>query len=394
MHIPFCKQRCEYCDFSTFAGKDSLISAYIDALVKEITLLGEKSASLGIVHTVYFGGGTPTLVAPKYFKKIINTIHQSYNMTSDVEISIEANPGTVEVTQFCQLNSFGINRISIGAQSFTTDELKLLGRIHSSNEIRIAFQNARAAEFSNINLDLIFGLPNQSIEAWQYNLLEAIRLEPEHLSLYALSIEDNTPLSRAINNGLIERPDPDLAADMYDWASSILPKHGYEQYEISNWSKKSQPADRYRCKHNLQYWHNQTYLGFGVSAHSFYEHMRVVNEHEIEEYICVMEKANSIIGSFSPAFVERQALSQWDEMEETMMVGLRLTKEGIDNLRFKDRFNKTMEDCFHPQIEALIGEGLLEWKGRNHQILRLTTRGRLLGNRVFREFIGNKPIVD
>jgi oxygen-independent coproporphyrinogen-3 oxidase len=394
LHIPFCKHRCGYCDFNTFAGKDPLIPAYFNALGNEITIMGKRDFSLGRVHTIYFGGGTPTLVPPKFYERILNTIQQSFHVTQDVEISIEANPGTVDLPQLSLFRSYGINRISIGAQSFDAGELRLLGRIHNPEAIRTAFQNARSARFSNINLDLIYGLPNQSLETWGNTLLEAVKLEPEHLSLYGLSIEENTPLSKAINDGSTERPDPDLAADMYDWASHILSKNDYEQYEISNWAKKSRPVNLNQCKHNLQYWHNQSYLGFGSAAHSYYEHMRTINECEIEDYIQIMEKASCLEESCNPALMEKYDLSQWDEMEETMMVGLRLTEEGVETLRFKDRFGKTIDDCFHPQIEELIKEGLLEWIGRKNQALRLTPKGRLLGNRVFREFVGNRAIVE
>jgi oxygen-independent coproporphyrinogen-3 oxidase len=179
---------------------------------------------------------------------------------------------------------------------------------------------------------------------------------------------------------------------MYEWACNILAKHYYEQYEISNWAKKSQPADQNRCKHNLQYWHNQSYLGFGVAAHGYYEHLRTENVREIEDYIFLMEKADYSHNSYSPALMEKQELSHWDEIEETMMVGLRLTREGVDGMRFEERFGKTMDDYFHPEIEALIKEGLLERFGSMSQSLRLTARGRLLGNRAFREFVGNEEI--
>ncbi len=357
-------------------------------------MMGEKYSNLGKVHSIYFGGGTPSVIPPIQYGKIFEALYRSFTVMPDVEISLEANPGTADQQQFILLKSFGVNRISLGAQSFNEKELKLLGRIHNPGDIKSAFQNARIAGFSNLNLDLIFGLPNQSVETWKKTLIQAVKLIPEHLSLYGLTIEENTPLSQSIMNGLIDKPDPDFAADMYELSCKILNENGFEQYEISNWAKQVHPIDRYQCKHNLQYWHNQPYLGFGAASHSFFGHMRSVNVCEIEEYVRLMELAKSPANGCSPAMVEKQTLSQWDEIEETMMVGLRLTREGVDNSKFNERFGKAIDTCFHSQIGSLIKEGLLEWIGQENQAIRLTEKGRLLGNRVFREFVGNKPVAE
>ncbi len=290
-HIPFCTHRCAYCDFNTYAGQEIMIPAYVEALCKEIRLVGGSSPERLLIHTLFFGGGTPSLLTAQQFEQILQTIHTFLNLTPSkksgfsetseiLETSLEANPGTVTLDSLQALRKIGFNRISFGVQSFHEDELRQLERIHDPFDVLEAVRWARRAGFENLNLDLIYGLPEQTIVRWQESLRRAVALAPEHLSLYALTIENGTPFGRWATRGLLPMPDPDLAADMYEAASDYLAGQGYYQYEISNWSKPG-----FQCRHNLQYWRNQPYLGFGAGAHGCADDLRISNVLRIKTYL-------------------------------------------------------------------------------------------------------------
>ncbi|MFH1524774.1 MAG: radical SAM family heme chaperone HemW [Chloroflexota bacterium] len=392
-HIPFCKHRCAYCDFNTYAGQEALIPAYVDALCREIQGIGkaaraERGGSKVEAHTIFFGGGTPSLMTPKQFEMILQTVHDSFDFRSPqsketIETSLEANPGTVTLDSLRDLRRIGFNRVSFGVQSAHPDELRQLERIHDFYDVIQSVQWARKAGFENLNLDLIFGLPEQTLSRWQESLRRAVDLGPEHLSLYALTVEPGTPFGRWAGRGLMAMPDPDLAADMYEWAGEFLEGEGYEQYEISNWSKPG-----YQCRHNLQYWHNQPYLGFGAVAHGCAARMRVANILRIKTYIEHLQADTLIPGiSFplSPATVTQTRLTPRVEMQETMMLGLRLTREGVSAATFQERFGYEMQFVFAKEIDELVRLGLLEWVG---DILRLTKKARLVGNQAFLRFVG------
>jgi len=240
-HIPFCTHRCAYCDFNTYAGQEDMIPAYVDALTREIDFVGQATRRLGNketkVYTIFFGGGTPSLLSPLQFDSIFKSIHSAFTLTSDAEISIEANPGTVTYDALRQLREIGINRISYGVQSANAFELKMLERAHNFFDVIEAVTSARKAGFDNLNLDLIYGLPEQTLETWQITVKRILDLHPEHISAYALTLEHGTPFGRWSSKGLLPLPDPDLAADMYEWLADILEENGYVQYEISNWGK-------------------------------------------------------------------------------------------------------------------------------------------------------------
>ena len=237
IHIPFCKHRCAYCDFNTYAGQEDSIPAYVKALINEIEFVGHRAKQMTI-HTVFFGGGTPSLLSALQFDSILKALHSAFTLTADAEISIEANPGTISPEKLTAIREAGINRISFGVQSANTEELRMLERIHDFFTVIEAVSTARKAGFDNLNLDLIYGLPEQTIASWQTTLQRIVDLHPEHISAYALTLEHGTPFGRWSSKGLLPLPDPDLAAEMYEYAEDFLESNGYVHYEISNWAKK------------------------------------------------------------------------------------------------------------------------------------------------------------
>src|SRR4030043_1175384 len=277
IHIPFCIHRCGYCDFNTYAGLEGLIPSYAQAVCNEITYLSSLSNDPILVGTIYFGGGTPSLLPIRDLENILSSIQNHFNLDEPIEISLEANPGTVSKKFLQEINSLGVNRLSLGMQSSNQDELDLLERQHRYVDIINAVEWARATGLKNVNLDLIFGLPEQSVETWMVNLESALSLNPEHLSLYALTIEVNTPIYRKVKTGIFPEPDQDVVADMYESASERLADAGFVQYEISNWALCDKSGGLYACEHNLQYWRNLPYLGLGAGAHGFIKHQRTIN---------------------------------------------------------------------------------------------------------------------
>jgi oxygen-independent coproporphyrinogen-3 oxidase len=357
---------------------EDVIPEYVKALCNEIKIVGQADKRIE-VHTIFFGGGTPSLLPPSQLEEILRTISNVFDVKPGIEISLETNPGTLEPKYLRELFEIGFNRISIGMQSANNKELNLLGRIHTYENTITTVSSAREVGFSNLNLDLIYGLPDQTISDWQNTLGLVLGLNPEHVSLYSLTVEDGTQLGRWVNRGLIPVPDPDLAADMYEWAGEELATAGYEHYEVSNWAKLG-----YQCRHNLQYWRNQPYLGFGAGAHGYADNMRVANISKIKPYIKYSNKSSPQKFPISPATIHFQAIDVYTEMQETMMVGLRLTKEGVSKYRFRERFGKEMRVVFEREINELTHLGLIEWAGDS---LRLTTRGILVGNQVFMRFV-------
>ncbi|MBK9604425.1 MAG: radical SAM family heme chaperone HemW [Anaerolineales bacterium] len=237
IHIPFCKHRCAYCDFNTYAGQEDSIPAYVQALINEIEFVGHRTEQMN-VHTVFFGGGTPSLLSAPQFDSILRALRSAFTFTADAEISIEANPGTISPEKLNAIRKSGINRISFGVQSANTEELRMLERIHDFFTVIEAVSTARKAGFDNLNLDLIYGLPEQTLASWQTTLQRIVDLHPEHISAYALTLEHGTPFGRWSSKGLLPLPDPDLAAEMYEYAEEFLEANGYVHYEISNWAKK------------------------------------------------------------------------------------------------------------------------------------------------------------
>ena len=409
LHIPFCAVRCAYCDFNTYAGLERLYEPYAAALIREIRRAGDERGRPA-VRTIFVGGGTPTVLPVALLADVLDACREAFDVASDAELTSEANPGTVDQAHFAALAGMGVNRLSMGVQSFDDAELAWLGRIHSTEEAVAAFHAARAAGFGNINLDFIFGLPGQDPAAWTRTLARAIDLAPEHLSLYSLTVEPGTPLFDQARRGAIAEPDDDLAADLYTLACHALAAGGYEQYEISNWARRRDqgsgirdqesgvrsqesasqlphsqnawsgfqlPVSSFQCRHNLVYWRNEPYLGFGAGAHSFAEERRWWNVKPVPEYI------RRIADRRSPER-EGEIIDRRLAMGETMMLGLRLVKEGVEDARFRARFGVGLDETFGAEIAGLVCRGLLE---RLPDRVRLTPEGRLLGNQVFAEFL-------
>jgi oxygen-independent coproporphyrinogen-3 oxidase len=387
LHVPFCRHRCSYCDFNTYAGLEALIPEYTRALGREIELAAESAGERLPVHTIFFGGGTPSLLPAGSFEQVFEAIGQGFDLQDGLELTLEANPGTVSLEYLSDLRSLGFNRISLGMQSADPGELRLLEREHGFVEVIEAVAAARRAGFANLNLDLIFGLPYQTQASWQRTLDLALGLHPEHFSLYALTLEHGTPMQNWTARGLLSEPDPDLAADMYEWAAEALEQAGYVQYEISNWAARGGEDTILACRHNLQYWRNRPYLGLGAGAHGYAGGVRTANVLAPAAYIQRCLEGSARPFPCTPATATVTPVDRGAEMGETMMMGLRLVREGVSDADFQARFGQALCEVYDEQISRLSGLGLLEWGGEQGDRLRLTKRGRLLGNRVFLEFI-------
>ncbi len=388
VHVPFCKTKCPYCDFNTYQGIENLMETFLPSLKAEIQSWGDTLAHPAVT-SIFFGGGTPSYLPPGYIEQILASIQSSYQVDSAAEITIEANPGDLDAAACAGILAQGVNRLSIGVQSLDNDLLNLLGRRHQASEAVDAFQAARQAGFDNVNLDLMYGLPNQSIDQWRKTLDSLTSLEPEHISLYALTLEEGTPMYRWAEEGKIPEPDPDLAADMYQYARESLAAAGYHHYEISNWSL----PDR-ACGHNLVYWENGPYLGVGPGAHSRLGDWRFWTVLSPRDY---NTKATAWAQSgIQPAddFVETvlesvQTLGGWEHLgpeticSETMFLGLRL----LDGLNLSDASARTgvdMADKFQAPIQECIDLGLLV---RDGDCLKLTESAYLIANQAFTRFL-------
>jgi oxygen-independent coproporphyrinogen III oxidase len=398
-HIPFCTHRCAYCDFNTYAGQEEWIPVYVDALCREVEFVGsrfERERGEGRVHTIFFGGGTPSLLSPKQFEMIFASVRRNFALSQDVEITIEANPGTVSFADLLDLHSLGINRISYGVQSANPGELRMLERSHDFFDVIDAVTCARRAGIDNLNLDLIYGLPEQTLQSWQSTVQRILDLHPGHISAYALTLEHGTPFGRWATRGLLPIPDPDLAAEMYEWLSETLEGNGYIQYEISNWAKDSGPSSlnpyplipAFACRHNLQYWRSLPYLAFGAGAHGYAHGFRYSNVLRIKTYIDRLSNIDHQISLSefprSPVVVNLHTQSPQDELSDYMINNLRLVRTGVGEEDFQSRFGKGLLDVYPVELRELVKVGLLEWHDNS---IRLTRRGRLLGNQVFLRFV-------
>ncbi len=398
VHVPFCRFKCYYCDFNTYAGIEGLITPYINSLSTEIL---RWSASLGAalesgkprLSSVYFGGGTPSLLTPSQVEQVLAAVQKGFDLLDGAEITMEANPESVETDAMRERRSVGINRVSMGAQSFDDDQLRVLGRLHDAARIQSAFGELREAGFDDLSLDLMYGLPDQSLEDWERSVNRALELAPAHLSLYSLTIEERTPFHRWVEvDGTMTVPDADVAADMYELATDLLATRGYQQYEISNWSLPGRES-----RHNVMYWRNEPFVGVGPGAHSFLGHARFSVESSPRVYV---KRLDELDHGRSPTIglTHGRRLVSIDEVQsvapisgfdpytedmerrETLILGLRLNA-GVSESEYQARFGSTPTDLFGPELEEAIGSGLLE--RRENERLVLTPRGRLLANEVF-----------
>ena len=416
LHIPFCRSRCSYCDFATGMYESELAERYVNSLAEEIERWTEIESPVP-VDTIYFGGGTPSLLAPAQIERILNAVRNSFQVLAGAEITIEVNPTSMisapslrpprlggemlskdthrrdakiaEITQrrtagagqqtssdilelsgqkLKDFRDLGINRASFGAQTFDDRELKQLGRTHSSDDITSTFHQLRKAGFENINFDLIAGLPGQTIAGWQRNLTAALRLRPEHLSLYLLDVHEGTPLADQIERGMRPKPDEDLAAEMYLIMIGELSAAGYQHYEISNFCRSG-----FESRHNTKYWSGDPYYGFGCSAHSYDGwRRRWANERDMMKYVELVEQDKSPV-------VERTVLSEADARSESIFLGLRLMR-GFDLKSYHTRFGLDLLNEYDADIMRLRDAGLIEV---DEGLMRLTKRGALLSNEVF-----------
>lgn len=399
LHIPFCKHRCAYCDFNTYAGQEAMIPAYVEALIKEIEWLGKRLpfTNYQSTQTIFFGGGTPSLLSESQFDSVMSALSSAFTLSASAEVTIEANPGTISPEKLDAIRKAGINRISFGVQSTVTEELQMLERSHDFFTVIDAVTTARKAGFDNLNLDLIYALPEQTLQSWQTTVKRILELEPEHISAYALTLEHGTPFGRWSQRGLLPIPDPDLAADMYEWTMDYLATSGYTQYEISNWAKQSAEdrrpkaeAPAFACHHNIQYWRSLPYFGLGAGAHGYAGGYRYSNALRIKTYIdrLTNSEISNLPFPISPAAVNHHKQTQQDDISDYMINNLRLVNAGIADSDFRSRFGAGLLEIFPKEIEELIRTGLLEKKTSDgSEVFRLTKRGRLLGNQVFMRFV-------
>jgi oxygen-independent coproporphyrinogen-3 oxidase len=371
IHIPFCRSRCSYCDFATGTYETALAERYVRAVGVEV-LDSTEPAGSNHVDTIYFGGGTPSLLSPAQLEHILNAVYTRFRVAPDAEITMEMNPGTVSPEVLRGYRALGINRASFGAQTFDDRELLRLGRRHNAADVRNTITLLREAGFDNISFDLIAGLPAQSLAAWQRNLDEALTLRPEHLSLYLLEVHEGTPLADQIKRGFQPRPDEDLAAEMYELMLDVTASAGYEHYEISNFCLPGRES-----RHNSKYWTCDPVFGFGCSAHSYNgTNLRWANERDAARYTQRIEEG------ISPR-VETTELDDGEIRAESIFLGLRLLR-GIDLADYKTRFGRELRDEYREDLNRLDEAGLIETAG---DILKLTRHGALLSNEVFSTFV-------
>lgn len=382
LHIPFCRHRCAYCDFNTYTGLRDLQGPYAAALAEEIAqVAGLAPDEHPAAHTIFFGGGTPSLMAPEDLARIMAAVRGCFLLAQDAEITMEANPGTVDAAYLQAVRDLGINRLSLGMQSAVSSELALLEREHDLETVVAAVELSRAAGFDNVSLDLIYGLPDQSLESWRRSLEAALALETEHLSLYCLTIEPGTPMQRWLHQGRIPAPDPDLAADQYALACEMLAQQGWEHYEISNWARPGRAG-----RHNLSYWRNGAYLGLGAGAHGHAGGYRYEVVKQPRVYLRRLQQNGTretdakATFPLSSATAEAHAVTRQEAMSDTMITQLRLLNEGVALQAFETRFGCTVREAFPETIQQLVDWGLLaERDGR----LLLTEQGWFLSNQVF-----------
>ena len=370
IHIPFCRQKCLYCDFPSWAGKEEQMQEYVDALTKEIKNRSSEYADRKVV-SVFFGGGTPTTLSIPMLEQLMQAVLENWDISEDAEITTEANPGTLDREMADALKKMGFNRLSMGVQAWQNRLLKELGRIHTIESFQENYQAVREAGFENVNTDLMFALPNQTMADWQETVKNIVTLEPEHISAYSLILEEGTPFFDRYEKGELEPAEEELDREMYHWVVDYLAEMGYEQYEISNFAKNGRQS-----RHNRIYWQAEEYLGMGLGSHSYMEGERFHNIYDLQEYI----KAD---GDGSLLKEEIEVITEEDALAEFMFLGLRLT-EGVSFRRFRERFGQEMKNIYGSQIEELVRDDLLE---EDETGIRLTRRGVDISNFVFEKFL-------
>lgn len=361
LHFPFCVRKCRYCDFLSGPASDQEREEYIQMLCREVELRAAEVPAA--VDTIFIGGGTPSLMTPDQAKRVMTAVSRSYEVMDGAEISMEVNPGTADIDKLCAFREAGINRLSIGVQSYDDNELKLLGRIHTADQAREIFEAARRAGFQNINLDLMSALPGQSVQSWEKTLREAVRQGPEHISAYSLIIEDGTPFAAMTLPAL---PTEEEDREMYHFTKKFLALNGYRRYEISNYAREG-----FECRHNCGYWTGHDYLGLGLGASSFLSGERFRNPDLMEDYrknVKDMSEDLSVSKAFPAMRRERETLTQKDRMEEFMFLGLRMA-DGVSEKEFERRFGIRLQDVFSDVLRRHLDQKVIcripvrRWKG-------------------------------
>lgn len=381
IHIPFCVRKCYYCDFLSGPADEETIDKYVKSLINEIEYYGERYGKQGTnvpITSIFFGGGTPSLLESRYIKAIMKKLKDSFYIEESAEITIECNPGTANEEKLNTYRELGINRISIGLQSANDEELKSIGRIHTFDQFMTIYNEARKAGFDNINVDLMSALPYQTLDSYKETLYKIIELNPEHISAYSLILEEGTCLCKKIEE--LERegketglPDEDTERNMYYETKTILEEKGYFRYEISNYAKKGK-----ECKHNIAYWRRNDYIGLGIGAASYIEGVRMKNISDINEYISIER-----VPSSSEDESETEILTNEDKMAEFMFLGLRMV-EGISVKDFEQEFYKEFNEVYGDITKKHIEDGLLIQSGEN---IRLTDLGMDVSNTVMSSYI-------
>jgi len=375
IHIPFCAHICPYCDFTTYAGKENLIPRYVDAVVTELTRAGATHDGREVA-TIFIGGGTPSLLSPEQMTALIDTCAEAFPVQADAEITIEANPNGLTRDLLAGFRTAGVNRLSIGAQTFDRRGLRTLGRQHEASDVVTALREAQAVGYDNLSLDFIFGWPGQTLERWASDLDQLVALGQDgldHLSLYSLIIEPGTPFADAAARGILKMPDDDATADMYELAMVKLDAAGWIHYEVANWARTSARPSR----HNAIYWRHGDYYGIGAGAHGTVRGHRTMNHLLPEAYI-------NAIAAGGDAFSNVEEIDAVTARGETMMVGLRLIEDGINGAAFAARYGMTLDEAYGATIAELVDFGLLI---RDDRGVRLTPRGLMLANDVAERFL-------
>lgn len=366
IHIPFCMSKCYYCDFISFPGLDNKVEEYIEYLIQEISLYKDTLKEYK-VKTIFIGGGTPSYLEAKYIDKILNEIYKRFNTKKIEEITIEANPGTLDKNKLKAYKEIGINRISLGVQSLNDRLLKTIGRSHTSYDFYKSYELIKSLGFKNVNTDLIFGLPYQTLEDLESTLERIIELEVEHISFYSLILEENTLMNKWYHKGKISLPDEDIERQMYHDGIKLLKNNGYKHYEISNFAKEG-----YECRHNLFYWKLKPYIGFGIAAHSNLNGKRFWNFSNFSSYYNYLDKK-------VPALEGEELINREMEIAEYLIMGLRLIN-GINKNEFTNRFHIKIEDIYGDILKKHEEQGLLITDGEN---IRFTTKGLDISNIVY-----------
>ena len=370
VHIPFCKHKCYYCDFTSYANKTEYIKKYVEAVIKEIKTYDLKEYS---ITTIYLGGGTPSYIESKYIKKLLEALKNQFDIENDCEITIEVNPGTVTEDKLEKYKKCGINRLSVGLQSINDKLLKQIGRIHNYKQLLKTYDLARKIGFDNINVDLIIGIPNQTMKDIEQEMDEIIKLEPEHISTYSLIVEEGTPLEKQLQEGKYKLPKEDLEREMYWYIKKVLERKGYQHYEISNFSKEGKES-----RHNKNCWEQKEYIGLGVASHSYLNNIRYSNTENLEKYIENIEDNKMQLNR-----IVHEKQTEADKEKEFILLGLRKI-DGVSIKSFKEKFDKNPLCIFKEELDKLEKQQLIKVMGDD---IILTDKGIDLANLVWEEFV-------